>query len=506
MKKAVKGIIGLSAALVVLGGGLAALKLTEPEEKTDESSVSSSETEGAGITLVQDTASSDNAGTVSKVIVKNRTDELTVTELTAATDSYAATYTLEGYEDIPLNTSVVGTLVNNANGLVSDSIVIEDCTDTAKYGFDDPEASVEVTYASGSSVKFVIGDAAPDASSTYLMIDGDDTVYTVTSSKMANYSKTLYDFVSTTVLEEPAEEDYPIVNSLRIQREDIDYDIFLEYDDKSEDSDYTGGTSATHVMREPTFSYLSVEDSTPITNGMFGLSAESVYSVHPDEASIAGVGLSEPFCTATMSCDDGNDYVILMSKPYIDENGEEMHYAMLEGGNVIYIVSSEDAQWGTITPIEISSKILFGTYVWNISDMKVSGSGLENIEFKAVLKDGISEDSTNLAAEDFNVTKNGEVFDAERYRQFYAFLVQASAEEFALDAEIPAGEPMAAVEFTDSYVNVTQKVEFYDYSSLSSLIVINGESKYLCSKSYVETIVENIKRIDTGEDYLTTWR
>ena len=32
MKKAAKGIIGLSAVLAVLGGGLAALKLTEPKE------------------------------------------------------------------------------------------------------------------------------------------------------------------------------------------------------------------------------------------------------------------------------------------------------------------------------------------------------------------------------------------------------------------------------------------------------------------------------------------
>ena len=37
MKKAVKGIIGLSAALAVLGGRLAALTLTGPE-KTEESS------------------------------------------------------------------------------------------------------------------------------------------------------------------------------------------------------------------------------------------------------------------------------------------------------------------------------------------------------------------------------------------------------------------------------------------------------------------------------------
>lgn len=503
MKKAVKGIIGLSAALVLLGGGLATLKLTEPNDSGSESDSSSSEVSGAGVTLVSDKNSEE--GTVSKVKVTNSAGILDVIMKTEPTDSSAATYTLEGYEDVPLNTAVVGTLANNANGLVSNSIIEENCTDTDKYGFSDPQATVEVTYVSGSTVKFVVGDIAPSSSDTYLMVDGDSTVYTVSTSKMANYSNKLLDFVSTTVLEEPAEDDYPIVKSLRIQRDDLDYDIYLQYDEKSSDSSYTGGTSATHVMVEPTFSYLSVDDSTAVTNGMFGLSAESVYCVHAGEAEIAEAGLNEPFCTVTMSCDDGNEYILLMSEPFTDENAQKLHYVMLKGGNVIYTVSAEGAVWGTVKPIDITSKILFGTYVWNISDMKIDCSGLDEIVFHAARKDG-TEDKESLSSDDFNITKNGSVFDSERYRQFYAFLVQAAAEDFALGEAVPEGEPMVSIEFTDSYTGITQKVEFYDYSSLNALIVVDGESKFFCGKSYVETIIENAKRIDTGEDYLTTWK
>ncbi|MCD7890451.1 MAG: DUF4340 domain-containing protein [Ruminococcus sp.] len=506
MKKAAKGIIGLSAALVVLGGGLAALKFTDTDDQTEEEESSSvSETSGSGITLVEDTESSDGTGTVSRVNVVNPSGELNVIIATEATDDASATYTLDGYEDISLNTSVVGTLANNADGLTSQSIVAEDCTDTDKYGFDEPQATVEVIYESGSSVTFIIGDIAPTSSETYLMIDGDDTIYTVSTSTMSNYSKELFDFVSTTILEEPDDDDYPIVNSLRIQRDDIDYDIYLEYDTKSDDVSYTGGTSATHVMMEPTFAYLSVDDSTTITNGMFGLTASEIYGVHVGEAEIAEAGLSEPFCTVTMSCDDGNDYVLYMSEPFTDENADKYHYVMLEGGNVIYTVSAEDAQWGTVMPIDIASKILFGTYVWNISEMTVNCSGLDEINFEITMKDDV-EDTDSLSSDDFNVTKNGSVFDAERYREFYAFLVQASAEDFALDETVPDEAPMVTIEFYDSYTNVSETVEFYDYSSLTALIVVDGECKFFCGKSYVETIIENAERIDTGEDYITTWK
>lgn len=502
MKKSVKGIIGLGGVLVVLGGGLAALKLTEPKEEAEESSEYSSEAEGAGIALVSDAS----GGTISKVTVKNRTDELEILMAAPAGDSTAATYTLGGYEDVPLNTAVVGTLANNANGLTSNAIVAENCEDTAKYGFDDPEAEVTVEYDTGTQISFTIGDTAPTGSDVYFMLEGDDTVYTVASSKMANYSKTTYDFMSTTMLEEPAEEDYPIVNSLRIEREDIDYDIYLEYDSKSDEADYTGGTSATHVMREPAFSYLSVDDSTPITNGMFGLTAEEVYRVHAESADIAEAGLDQPFCKAVMSCDNGEEYVLLMSEGFMSEVGTQLHYAMFEGSSVIYTVSAENAQWATIKPIEIASKILFGTYVWDISKMTINCEGLEEINFEISLKDGVEEGADSYSADDVNVTKNGAVYNAERYRQFYAFLVQASAEEFALDEQIPSGNPMASIEIYDSYVDVTQKVEFYDYSALNALIVVDGEARFLCGKSYVETIIENAKRIDTGEDYVLTWK
>ncbi|MGN0675732.1 MAG: hypothetical protein ACI4KG_08255, partial [Oscillospiraceae bacterium] len=213
--------------------------------------------------------------------------------------------------------------------------------------------------------------------------------------------------------------------------------------------------------------------------------------------------------TVTMKCDDGKDYVFLMSEPFTDEDGTKCHYAMFSGGNIIYIVSAEDAKWGTVMPIDVASKILFGTYVWNISEMTVSGSSLDKVEFIISRKDS-SEDSgsesSSLSSEDFNVTMNGSEFDAERYREFYSFLVQASAEEFALNEAVPAGEPIASIEFFDSYTKVTQKVEFYDYSSLKALIVVNGESKYFCTKSFAETIAENAERIITGEDYITTWK
>lgn len=507
MNRTTKSIIGLGVAVIVLGGGLTALMLTEPKEnENSESNISaseeSSETYGEGILLLKDEKAGDSEGLIKSLIVKNDGNRIEVEMDKAPTEDSSATYTLTEYKDIPLNTALVGTLANNAVHMVTGAIVDEDCTDLAKFGLDKPKAEVEVKFQTGTEKTLKVGNDAPANSQTYVMLDGENTVYTVDTSYVANYSKNVFDFVEMTMLAEPPEDSYPKINSLKIEREDIDYDILLEYDKSSDDGKYSGGTSATHVMVEPTDAYLTVERSEDITNGMFGLRADGIYAVHCNEATVAEAGLKEPFCRVTMDCDDGNNYVLLLSEPFNDDNNKKCCYAMFEGGSVIYIVDTENAKWCTVMPIDITSRIMIGSYVWNITDLSIETADTSE-EFIIEAKDKNAE---NNKAVDFNVTRNGEVFDSERYRQFYGFLINASAEEFALDAEIPDTAPVVSVEYTDSYMKKTVKIEFYDNTAMTALIAVDGKSKYICSKSYVDTLIENIKRIGTGEDYITTWK
>lgn len=504
MKKQAKGIIALSALLVaMLGGGYAYMKLT-PEEGGGEGSSSTlllaTEAEGQGTVLVSDNG---ETGVVKEAIVKNADDELKIVMKDAPDENgVGATYTLKDYKDLDVNTSVVGTLINNGNGIQAQSLIARDCTDLGKYGLAQPATEVEFTYESGNKVKFYVGDVTPSKDTVYFRVEGSNDVYTVNQSTVANYSKTNKELIEKTVLAKPSDEEYPIINSLRIERSDMDSDILLEYDKSAEDGK-SGGTSATHIMVEPVESYLTVEKSTDITNGMFGLKASDIYALHCTEADIAEAGLSDPFCKVTMDCDDGSSYVLLLSEIFTDESGSKCSYGMLEGGKVIYIISADSAKWLTVQPIDICSRLLITNYVWNITDLSVSGGGVK-YDFNISMKED-AEDPESPTASDFVVRKNGEVFDTERYRLFYSFLVSTNGEEFALGVPVPEGEPAASIKIKDSYSGKTTTFDFYDDSVMRSLIVVNGESKYYCTKSYVNTLIDNIKRIDTGEDYIKTW-
>lgn len=506
MKKSVRSILGLGTALVVLGGGYAFMKLTEPEEnpETVSNEENHTETEGAGIILIGDSQAEDGQSVVSKVDVKNSTDELHVVMNTPKTEESNATYTLEGYQDLQLDTSLVATLANNANNLSSEALIQQGKENLEKFGLENPETTVKVTFETGTEKTMYIGNKAPVGSACYVMVDDIDAVFTVRNSALANYSKTLFDFVEDTVLEAPEQSAYPIVNTLKIEREDIDYDILLEYDEKSNDEGYSSGTSATHVMVEPTSAYLAVERSTDIVTGMFGLSAKNIYSVHCGESDIAETGLKEPFCRVTMSTTDG-DYILLLSEPFTDDDNEKCCYAMLEGGNTIYIVKAENAKWVTVKPIDIASRIFIGTYVWNVNNLTVSDNQGDSAEFSVTMKDSV-EDENSLTAEDFDTTLNGSEFDSERYRKFYSYLISANAEEFALDTEIPDSEPMVTVSYDDTYSDEHRDLSFYDYSNLTALITVNGESKFFVAKSYVETLIKNLQILQTDDDFITTWK
>ena len=61
---------------------------------------------------------------------------------------------------------------------------------------------------------------------------------------------------------------------------------------------------------------------------------------------------------------------------------------------------------------------------------------------------------------------------------------------------------MATVTIKDSLLNETTTYEFYEYSVMKGLVVINGESKFFCSMKNAQALADNISRIATGESYI----
>ena len=220
-----KMIIGLCLTLILLCGGLVFMKNMLGEE-SGISEPSSPEVSGEGVELIR-----KDPASLNKIEVSNAAGAFTVLRVKNAAEDDRNSFTIKGYENLALDDYMLYTLVNNVSELTSVSIVSDASDELEKYGLKNPEVTAELFYESGESVKFYVGDISPVGASIYFMLDGDDAVYTVSTSKMANYRSKADTFISKVIVPEPPAEEYPIVENVRIIREDLDYDIYIEYDE-----------------------------------------------------------------------------------------------------------------------------------------------------------------------------------------------------------------------------------------------------------------------------------
>lgn len=494
MHKKTLGIIGGLVLIVALGSAAFLLLSTDTEEET--SDAFSSEDSG---TVVELTAEEPND--VTSILIENESGSFEVVRVEEGDDENNAVFAVSGWESLPLNTSLLWTLPNNTASLSSVDLVEEDCTDLEKFGLDADNATQVVLYfADDTSYAFRVGNATSDSTYTYFAPADEDTVYTVKTSLVSNFEKAAVDFVSMTILEEPDEDDYPIVNYLRVEREDMDYVFELDYDETADDEDATGGTVATHVMVSPVPAYLSVDRSTPIVTGMFGLMADSIAVPLATDEDLEDYGLAEPFGTVIMDCDDGNQYVLRFSESFAVTDETEgtqstYYYAYLEGVDVIYVVTADDMVWATVEPTDVASKLVLATYVWDLGSLQISVADGESFDFSI----------TGSDADDAEVTLNGETTDSERYRQFYSFLLNITAETVDFTSE-PTGDVLASVAISTQNDSYSRVFEFYELDDFTCLITVDGQSAYTCRKSFLDVLKSNMEIYeDTDQEFTTNW-
>ena len=405
-----------------------------------------------------------------------------------AVDGEEGTFTLEGYEKLPVDKSLCYTIPNNLSNAEA-RLLVESTDNYEQYGLDDKTAiGLTVNGNDGKKSELLIGNSTPDGSDNYVKYKDKNEVYLVEHSKLANAFSTPLKLISTTLIEKPEDDAYPKINKVVIDRTDIDYDIVFEYD-KTADLDITRGNSASHVMVEPINAYLNLTLSTPITHGIFGLTSTEAVVAYPKAEDFTQYGLDEPFCTVTTETENGN-YVLKISKAVTVDNAT-LYYGYVDTIDAIFSFSASQIPWITLKPIDVISTLVFGTYVFDIGKLDVKTTN-GNLLFEG------SGDKDN-----YSVTLNGKSCDTEAFKLFYQFLLKAPAEEVSL--EEPTGEPTASIilDRQDEYDGET--VEFYDTGNRWYTIRHNGKVCFKCRAAYVERLLSNIECVLNGEEVVMTF-
>ncbi len=495
MKKRTIGIIVGVVVIVVLVvvASLLLLPESQDDETETESTTISDETAAEVIFTEEET---DHVVTID---VTNEYGEFVVVRATEADDENGATYTIEGWENLPF-TSTLWTLPNNTASISANSIVEEETDDLAKFGLDEETAvCATLKFDDGTEFSFRIGNVTADSTYTYFATAESDTVYTVKTSLVSNFRNNPIDFLDKTLLEEPDTDDYPIVNFLTIERADRDYIFELDYDWDSDDDEYSGGSVATHIMVSPAPAYLSPDRSTPVVTGIFGLTADEIVVPNPTAKDYADYGLDEPFGTVVMDCDDGNRYTISFSETvtFTDEETattSESVYVACDWVDMIYRFDIDNFTWATVEPTDVTSTLVLATYVWNIGTLDVV---TDEQEFHFIAEGEDDKDTV--------VTLNGATTDTERFRQFYAFLLKTTAETIDFTTE-PEDDPLVEIYLDTQDGSFARTFTFYALDDFTCLIQVDGQSAYTCRRSFIDTLLNNMDIYYTDEEFATNWR
>lgn len=509
MSRGVKGVVCGAGVVVLLGGTLAVLKLTEQEEPVD----SSSTVDTSGVVSLWNIADSGDIAAI-QVEQPNGTDFSVhrVIEQQESTDSTTGevvvneveNYYLDGYEDLPTETVDIRTLATRVASISSSDIIQENATtsDLAKYGLDQP-IRVTLTVDDADDICFLLGDISPSSYYSYLCMDGENTVYTVQSSSMAQYRVDWKDYLSTDVTEEQSEYDDSYVEEVRIERDDLDYDFDLVYDSFYVENS-SNGSSAVHVMKEPINCLLSGDKSSGATHGIYAMTASQVYYPHPDADMIAACGVTDNrfFARVTTKISTGKTVTFYLGHTYEteieDENGElqtvTYRFGYIDTVDCIYGFASDDTVYETLKPEDITSKIIVDTYVWDIGRLTYTAGDLQ-LDFEGV----------GTSADDYVVTCNGEDVETERFRLLYTYLLKAAAEDLVLEDVAVTGTPLATVELERQDGKRSMSVAFYEADGMKTYIVVDGEVRFLCRKAYVTTLISNMEIFHTDQDFTMTW-
>ena len=160
-----------------------------------------------------------------------------------------------GIDSIPealANSSSYSTAMSSAGGMSAKQVVEENATDLAKYGFDNPTATVKMTFKDNKAedITCLIGIKYEGENSWYVKTDKSDTVYLVANSGVSFAMNNELSYVNKSTLIASFDSENDTVNRIRIERKDLEKDIVLdklpEETEKEFSSTYVGYAMSSH--------------------------------------------------------------------------------------------------------------------------------------------------------------------------------------------------------------------------------------------------------------------
>lgn len=400
-------------------------------------------------------------------------------------------FVIEGFENLAFDEELFSQLVVSAGYAMAPMKITEDPTEQQleDYGFinSDDVSYYILTTTSGEVHKVYIGEKIISGGGYYAMYEGRNTIYLLSSSIEESLLVPIESLVSPLITAGIETTEYYLVNNFTIKHYGED---FLSCRNLSSDelSDMETTAIAKSITVYPTEYNLSINYDTTLQELVY-YSGESVVALGLSDEHMEEYGLKDaPY---EISYTFGDMKIYLTASELTDDG---YYYVASSLFQIIAKVPGDDfafLRWNLLKWIDPN---VFSRNITFVSSIEVEGG-----EFREnfVLHHHPNETPNLVVIGD----EYGEIDDVANFREFYKTLLLLAVEEYAPEDEDIISDKNLMCKFTVTTKggSVTE-YGFYRYSTRRALVTINGSGQFYCLVDTPEKILDDAKRVVSGED------
>ncbi len=411
------------------------------------------------------------------------------------------------FQTVPLLSASSTGLFRSVETLSLNTVVDPDCENPARFGLDNPQATVTIQAYSDAQVTFYIGDASPTGEYYYFSVQGDRAVYLVDDLLAERYLKSVSEYCDKKIYKtfDPAAD----FRGLTIQSPTLNY-VFrtATEEEKANNGVYFSGIAMDSPYRWGSES--TVMES--VTTTMVALSADEVVQMCVTESDLAQYGLDPQNRTEivlTVYADPNPTMYNNSTNPYYDSSkptgeyqeftvtywlgktADKQVYVMFDQIPVVYSMPKDTFFWLEWTPYRYCTKMLYGEYLANLQSLTVA-YGQEEYTFTFTGED--SDNRDDLLVNCGDVAVNGSDF-----RDYYTNILSM----------YPTGQSTMP-ENTESLLDITfaskggkqEMISFYSVDSRNCIAKVGDQAFLTVRIDEVNKIINDTQKLLNGQNIL----
>lgn len=412
-----------------------------------------------------------------------------------------------GYETIPLLSASSTGLFRSVETLTLNTVVDENCTNLARFGLENPQATITIQAYSDARVTFYIGDANPTGDYYYMSVDGETTVYLMERLFAERYLKSVAEYCDKKIYKpfDPTAD----FRALTIKSPTLNYAFRQATEEEKKIEGIYFGNIA---MVQPYQWGVETNAMETLMGTMVDLSADDVVQMCVTEKDLEKYGLDKEHRTEivlTVYADPNPMMYNNITYPYFDSSKptgkyqefnviywlgttvDKQVYVMFEGRPVVYTMPADTFSWLEWTPYRYCTKLLFGEYLSNLKSLSVTSADGE-YTFDISGADSDNKDDLKVTCGDVSVKGNS-------FRDFYANIMGMFPSG---EGTLPENtEPILTISYT-TVDDTVQTLNFYPIDSRNCLVEVRGQAFLTVRITEVQKVINDTQKLLKGQQII----